>query len=72
MNEETVQYPSLKNKVVLISGGSTGIGYTIVKKFLEQGSKFAFLDIDEDGANKVVEELSNYKYKPFFKKCGRI
>ena len=48
MNEEIAQYPSLKNKVVLISGGSTGIGYTIVKKFLEQGSKVAFLDIDED------------------------
>ena len=69
MNEEAVQYPSLKNKVVLISGGSTGIGYTIVKKFLEQGSKVGFLDIDEDGANKLIEELSNYKYKPFFKKC---
>ena len=69
MNEEAVQYPSLKNKVVLISGGSTGIGYTIVKKFLEQGSKVAFLDIDEDGANKLVKELSNYKYKPFFEKC---
>ena len=47
MNSEIVKYPSLEDKVVLISGGSTGIGHTIVKKFLEQGSKVAFLDIDE-------------------------
>ena len=48
MNEEIVKYSSIKDKVVLISGGSSGIGSTIVYKFLEQGAKVAFLDIDVD------------------------
>ena len=45
---ETTVYPSLKNKVVLITGGASGIGETIVEKFLEQGSKVAFLDKEEE------------------------
>ena len=69
MNAEIVKYPSLEDKVVLISGGSTGIGHTIVKKFLEQGSKVAFLDIDEDGASKLVNDFREFKYKAVFEKC---
>ena len=69
MNSEIVKYPSLEDKVVLISGGSTGIGHTIVKKFLEQGSKVAFLDIDEEGALKLIKDFKEYKYEAVFEKC---
>ena len=41
---EIVTYPSLKDKVVLVTGGASGIGEAIVKNFLEQGSKVAFID----------------------------
>lgn len=37
-------YPSLRDRVVLISGGGSGIGEEIVRHFLEQGSKVAFID----------------------------
>ena len=39
-------YPSLEDRVVVISGGSAGIGAAMVNAFSEQGSKVAFLDID--------------------------
>ena len=36
-------YPSLEDKVVLITGGASGIGESIFKKFFQQGSKFPFI-----------------------------
>ena len=69
MNEEIVKYSSIKDKVVLISGGSSGIGSTIVYKFLEQGAKVAFLDIDVDLGKKLERELTQFKYKPLFQEC---
>jgi NAD(P)-dependent dehydrogenase (short-subunit alcohol dehydrogenase family) len=44
---EIATYPSLKNKVVLVTGGAQGIGESIVEQFIKQQSKVAFLDIDE-------------------------
>ena len=43
---EIANYPSLKNKVVLITGGAQGIGESIVEQFIQQDSLVAFLDID--------------------------
>ena len=36
---EIANYPSLKDKVVIITGGASGIGESIVENFLQQGSK---------------------------------
>ena len=41
MNEIAI-YPSLKDKVVLITGGAQGIGESIVEQFVTQNSKVAF------------------------------
>ena len=37
------QFSSLKDKIVLVSGGTRGIGYAIVKGFLNNGAKVALL-----------------------------
>ena len=66
---KTTIYPSLKNKVVLISGGASGIGESIVEKFLEQGSKVAFLDNKEELGKSLSKKLNNFKYSALFKKC---
>jgi hypothetical protein len=39
-------YPSLRDQLVLITGGATGIGASLVEHFALQGSQVAFLDID--------------------------
>ena len=64
---EIVTYPSLKDKVVLVTGGASGIGESIVKKFLEQGSKIAFIDKEEDFGQDLVKKLDSYNHKALFK-----
>ncbi len=57
----TNQYPSLKNKVVFISGGASGIGANLVEAFCLQQSKVAFVDIQDDEAEKLIEKISKLK-----------
>ena len=42
----TARYPDLDGRSVFITGGGSGIGAQIVRRFCEQGSKVAFVDID--------------------------
>jgi len=66
---EIANYPSLKNKTVIITGGASGIGSSIVENFLQQGSKVAFLDKEIELGNQLVSKLNNYEHKPLFKVC---
>ena len=54
---EIVTYPSLKDKVVIITGGAQGIGESIVEQFIKQQSKVAYLDIEEKAAEKLVSKM---------------
>ena len=40
-------YPSLRNEAVIITGGASGIGASIVEHFASQGARVGFVDIDE-------------------------
>ena len=66
---EIAKYSSLEDKVIIITGGASGIGASIVEQFLQQGSKVAFLDKEQDLGNSLVEKLSNFKHPPLFKHC---
>ena len=69
MNEIAI-YPSLKNKVVLITGGAQGIGESIVEQFIQQDSLVAFLDIDVKAGEDLVKKInSKYNQTPLFIKC---
>ena len=49
----------LENKVVLITGGSRGIGAAIVRKMVQQGAAVAFTYLSsKEKAQKIVDELS--------------
>ena len=39
-------YPSLKGEVVVVTGGASGIGASIVEHFAAQGARVGFLDVD--------------------------
>lgn len=60
----------VKDKVVIITGGTRGIGYETVKKFLENGAKVALLGSREESVNKALsslkEENSSYKVIGFY------
>jgi len=51
-------YSDLEGKVVLITGGGTGIGEAIVRRFAEQKSKVAFIDIAREASEKLAQELT--------------
>lgn len=51
------QYPSLKNKVVFISGGATGIGAALVEAFCRQGAQVAFVDVLAEEAHQLVSNV---------------
>jgi NAD(P)-dependent dehydrogenase (short-subunit alcohol dehydrogenase family) len=61
MTDSTMQYaryPSLEGRVVLITGGATGIGESLVTHFARQGSRVAFLDIQREPAGQLVDTLA--------------
>jgi len=62
-------YPSLKDRVVLVTGGGSGIGAEIVRQFAHQGCRVAFLDINAEESNTLVEELVADGSTVLFRKC---
>ena len=62
-------YPSLKERVVFVTGGGSGIGESIVEHFCEQQSKVAFVDINADASNALVERLAAAGNAPRFIEC---
>ena len=50
-------YPGLRDRVVFISGGASGIGESIVRHFAGQGCKVGFVDIADDAARALIADL---------------
>ncbi|UPJ55001.1 SDR family oxidoreductase [Bradyrhizobium sp. 192] len=51
-------YAGLADRVVLITGGASGIGAAFVRAFAAQGARVAFLDVDEAAGRALVAEVS--------------
>ena len=50
-------YPSLRDRVVLVTGGGSGIGASIVEHFCAQGSRVAFVDVDRAASERLVAAI---------------
>jgi NAD(P)-dependent dehydrogenase (short-subunit alcohol dehydrogenase family) len=50
----------LTGRSALVSGGASGIGKAIAQLFLEEGASVAISDINGDGLDAAVKELSGY------------
>jgi len=62
-------YPNLAEKRVLITGGGTGIGASIVDAFVKQGAQVFFIDIVADASRELAESMKDAKYPPKFFHC---
>lgn len=49
----------LKGKIVIVTGGASGIGLATAKAFLDKGSKVVIGDYNKETGEKVVNELKN-------------
>jgi NAD(P)-dependent dehydrogenase (short-subunit alcohol dehydrogenase family) len=47
-------YPSLRDKVVLVSGGATGLGAEFVAQFAAQGARVGYVDIDDEAGEALA------------------
>jgi len=65
LNTEMVaSYPSLRDRVIVVTGGASGIGEAIVQAFAEQNSRVAFLDIQDEAADRLVHKVKAYGATP--------
>ena len=63
-------YPSLADKVVVITGGGRGIGAAAVEHFSLQGSRVAFLDLADEPSEALVRTLTpRSQHAPLYLRC---
>lgn len=60
------RYPSLQDRAVLITGGATGIGETLVDAFAAQGARVAFIDLAADAGHALAARLAGARHAPQF------
>lgn len=60
------RYPSLVDRTVLVTGGATGIGATLVEEFAAQGCKVGFVDIAREAGDALARSLADSRHAPLF------
>src|SRR4051812_28592588 len=69
MTAGTATYPSLADRVALVTGGGSGIGAAIVESFARQKAKVGFLDVDEKASAEVLSAISGLGAGGHFERC---
>jgi NAD(P)-dependent dehydrogenase (short-subunit alcohol dehydrogenase family) len=62
-------YPSLRDRVAIVTGGASGIGESMVRAFAEQGAKVFFFDVQHDAASALVDDLTACRNRPAYHPC---
>lgn len=66
---DTARYPSLSGAPVVISGGASGIGESLVRNFAAQGAKVGFVDIQAERGRALADELTAAGQTVRFTQC---
>jgi D-xylose 1-dehydrogenase len=63
-------YPSLEDRVVLVTGGGSGIGASIVEHLCAQRARVAFVDIERAASEALVQSIAQRGHPaPTFLPC---
>jgi NAD(P)-dependent dehydrogenase (short-subunit alcohol dehydrogenase family) len=62
-------YPSLRGMPVVISGGASGIGETLVREFAAQGANVGFVDVADEAGRKLESALRSAGHTVKFSRC---
>ncbi|MDO9609080.1 MAG: SDR family oxidoreductase [Brevundimonas sp.] len=62
-------YPSLKDRLVVVTGGGSGIGAGFTEAFAHQGARVVFLDIAEADSRVLESSLAHLSPAPVFHPC---
>ena len=64
------KYESLRDRVVLITGGASGIGEEFVKAFADNGARVAFFDLNDEAGQALTKTLAaSARHTPLFLRC---
>ena len=55
----------LKNKVAIITGGASGLGFAAARKLLEEGAKVILTDVNREVLDSMSERLSDFSKSQF-------
>lgn len=62
-------YPSLKGRLVVITGGGSGIGAALTEGFARQGARVVFLDLLDDDSQRLEASLADLDPAPAYHRC---
>ena len=62
-------YPSLQDRVVIVTGGASGIGEAMVEEFARQGAVVCFFDVQDEAAGGLVLRLAPERHGPVYFHC---
>ncbi len=62
-------YPSLKGRLVVITGGGSGIGAALTEGFARQGARVVFLDVADAESQALEFRLADLEMAPEYRNC---
>jgi len=65
-------YPSLAGRVVVITGGGSGIGAGLTEGFARQGARVVFLDVADVDSKALEASLAALEPAPVYKRCNLL